>query len=411
VGVPLPATAREAHLRHARHYLQLCLQVGSASSRGLSRQQTLGDAAANIRIGRNWAEVQSRTDDVARDLCCRFPLAIGVAVDGAFARHELITWHKKSLSESEFITDHDQGLKYEFECSRLLGSLLYEVGELRQSMEYCRRARDCARELADSRGEGQVLGVLGQTLAQMGDHRGSIDVLRSSLAIAREVGDLVSEASTLAMLGNNCVVLGRNRDAIKFFVEAWNLAGVANNRQLEISALVGVGLAFNNAGECSRAIPYYNESLARARDLGDKAREGQICAALGSVFLSLSEIETAISMYQMSFNLARESEDRLTEARALAGLGGAYFASGDDVHARENQGKACEMARMLGDRPGEATARQALSMTLQRLQLYDEASVEAQRAIELFVEIGSPLAESARRLRNELQAQSRKLSS
>jgi tetratricopeptide (TPR) repeat protein len=409
VGVLLAATAREAHLRHARYYLQLCLQAWSAGASNASRLHSIGEAAANIRLGHDWAEAQSGTDDVARDLCCRLPLAIGVVVNDTFARRELIAWHTRALSEAEFIADYGQGLKYQLECSKNLGSVLYEVGELWQSAEFYRNALRYARELADRRSEGQVLGLLGQTLAQMGDHRASIEVLRKSLVIAREVGDVMSEGACLAMLGNNCVALGLNTDAIKFFVEAWNVAGVGNNRQLEISALVGVALAYSNVGEHSRAILHYNEGLARSRDLGDKAREGQICAALGSVFLSTDDVESAMSMYQMSLNLARECEDRLTEARALAGLGASYFVSAEYVLARENQGKACEMAQILGDRSGEATARHALSMTLQRLELYGQASVEAQRALELFVEIGSPLAESARHLRNELQACSQKL--
>jgi tetratricopeptide (TPR) repeat protein len=405
----LPATAREAHLRHAKYYLQLCLQTRNSGAGGELWRETLGTSAANIRLGHNWAEERSQTDSVARDLYCRFPLAIGVEVNGAFARHELIAWHKKSLSESEFIADHRQGLEYQLECSRNLGSLFQEIGELRQSVDNYLNALDCAHQLADRRGEGQVLGLLGQTLAQMGDHRASIKALRESLVIAREVDDVMSEGSCLAMLGNNCIALGLNTDAINFFVEAWNAAGVGNNRQLEISALAGVGLAYSNLGDYSRAILYYNEALARSRALGDKAREGQICLALGSAFLSLEDLESAIATYQMSADLAREAEDRITETGALAGLGASHFASGNYVLARENQEKACDLAQMLGDRPGEATTRQALSMTLQRLELYGEADLEAQRAHQLLVATGSPLAESARRLRNELQASSQKL--
>ena len=392
------ARLHEAHSRHARYYLHLCIQ--SSPSRPIA-SSSIHNAIENIRKAYDWTAQNFSNDDEIRDLFCRFPLAIGIEAYKGFSRYELINWMKSGLAESAFIAGSQQ-LKYQLEYSQNLGFLLYETGELKDSLQHYMMALELAVKIHESQAEGRILGMLGQVHSQLGDIDASVEFLKKSLLLMHKLDDAAGEAACLAMLGNNCLALGRNREAVQFFVQCWNSVGdIANQQQLEISALAGVGSAYDNSGEYLLAIPCYKEALSRARELGDRSREAQLSGALGGAYLSSGDLQNALTLQKTSLNLAQQCEDEISAARALSGLGACYFFLTQYEEAQNYQQEACKKSEALGDRLGEATALSALSMTFHQIGMRSQATATMQKALTLFDEISSPLAEPCRRMLSE----------
>ena len=385
---------RDACLRHANYYLKLCLDASAAEwITNVSKSRT--EIVPNVQKAHDWAAAAMVTDDAACDLFCRYPLAIGIAGAIVFPQVTLTEWHEGALQQTEFIIDADVRLKYQFECTKNLGQLYFEQGDLKRSPEYLDRAEGLARAAHDRASEGRVLGMSGQVWSQLGDSDAALSRLTQSLAIAAELQDHLGVGRCFAVMGDVYLGLGRNKEAVEYFVQCWNIACDCNYKQLKVSAMMGVASAYCNSADYDLALKFCQECLELTRLAGDKAHEAQVHGLFGVLRFNLGKFADAQLSYQASFDLAAECNDAISELRALLGLGACCFAAQDYALAEQHQNKALQMAAQLGDRGGEAQAHHGLSMTFAKLGQESLAMFHSEQSMEIFLEIKSPFADSA----------------
>jgi tetratricopeptide (TPR) repeat protein len=153
----MPFTLREAHLRHAKYYLdvledanKLYLQGDEALLRGLKLFET---EWANIQAGQAWASAEAENDDEATQLCTAFPLE-GIHV--LYLRQhprQRITWLEATLFAAQRLKHHEE----EVTALGSLGLAYWNLGETRRALEFHEQALTVAREVSDRRREGNAL--------------------------------------------------------------------------------------------------------------------------------------------------------------------------------------------------------------------------------------------------------------
>ena len=108
------------------------------------------------------------------------------------ARNELTI----SLLEAQQIG----ALSSKAECSRLIGTVLWQTGRMDEARSSYEAALAIRRELGDRSGQGIVLGNLAMVQQNLGRYHEARALYEQALAIKREVGDRAGEGITLGNL-------------------------------------------------------------------------------------------------------------------------------------------------------------------------------------------------------------------
>jgi tetratricopeptide (TPR) repeat protein len=128
--------------------------------------------------------------------------------------------------------------------------------------------------------------------------------------------------------------------------------------------LGNLGLAYADLGDARRAIELYEQALVIDREIGDRRGEGADRGNLGSAYLTLKDYERAVEYYRKQLAIVQEIGDRRGEGNALWGLA-ISFKAAQDAH---------------------------------------QAIIHAQAALEIFIAIESPSAQTMRELLAKLAA-------
>ena len=227
----------------------------------------------------------------------------------------------------------------------------YAQGQIQAAIAYYQRALAIAREVADLRSEGTLLGNLGLAYSALQKiappsashstavvHSRAVDYYQQALAIAREVDDRRAEG----------MLLGHLADAYRDMVP-----GAA-------SAETGAD-ATQRRSNLHTAVDTYQRALVIVREAGDRRREGDLLSRLGNAYYALGERDRAIDIYQQALDIARAVGDRRAEGARLGNLGNIYLTRGrtrDPGYVRvavDLYQQALDIARAVADRRGEGT--------------------------------------------------------
>ncbi|MEM7712368.1 MAG: tetratricopeptide repeat protein [Cyanobacteria bacterium P01_A01_bin.68] len=289
-----------------------------------------------------------------------------------------------------------------------LGLAYGELGEYQRALEFTQQSLEIAREIGDRKGEGHILGNLGLAYSDLGEYQQAIDVLQQRLKIAREIGDIRGESSALGSIGNTCIILGEYERAIEFFQQALVINQKIDNRQGEANTLSSLGTAYSHLGEYERVIELAQGSLAIKREIGDRMGEGNALGILGIAYSNLGEYERAIEFLQQHLMLAREIGDLRGEGIALINMGATQLKLEHYPECLTNNQAALEIFRGVGDRDGKAKVLKNLAELHQALGEVEVACQYCQQALALATELGIPLAEECKKLKEELEEWARR---
>jgi tetratricopeptide (TPR) repeat protein len=225
-----------------------------------------------------------------------------------------------------------------------------------------------------------------------------ISWLEAALAAARQLKEHVAEGYHSGNLGLAYAALGETRRAVEFQEQALVAFREIGDRRGEGNALGNLGLAYAALGETRRAIEFYEQRLVIAREIGDRRGEGNALGNLGITYKNLGETRRAVEFYEQQLTITREIGDRRGEGSALGNLGLAYAALGETRRAIEFYEQRLVIAREIGDRSGEGNALFNTGVALDILGDRAKAIAHVEAALEIYEQIESPFAESARAL-------------
>lgn len=242
---------------------------------------------------------------------------------------------------------------------RLTGQLPAAVGDLTQSIDYCREIGGISAETA----EGHALNIYGVILDQLGDQVAGRQRLNSALAIYRRLHDTLGEANVLHDLGmaeffakdyekaaqlidqalkyylaidqplgsahahSNLArvqrVLGRDEEAAKHLEAARKLYHVLGNQLGEISVSIQLGAVLRqyDRGQAEQTL---RDAMALSVDLGSQLGQVNAFSELGDLYLAQGKRRAASAAWLRGLGIAREHDIGREEsalAQKLATLG------------------------------------------------------------------------------------------
>ena len=211
-----------------------------------------------------------------------------------------------------------------------LGWLAYWRARSVDARTHYLTALDLARQLADMRWEGGLLGNLGVLEHSLGRHEEARSHYERALVLARENGDRRWEANARCNLGLLHQELGRNAEARVHHESALAMARHMGHRKLEGTVLCNLGHLAEAMLESDSARMSYELAVEIAQMSGDPRSEGMYRAHLGLLLARLGRPDDARSCFVAGANLLRQVGDlaglallRCKKAQAEASLGDA----------------------------------------------------------------------------------------
>jgi tetratricopeptide (TPR) repeat protein len=277
-----------------------------------------------------------------------------------------------------------------------LGIAYYQLGQVDKAIEYYDQALVIARETGDRRGEGNWLGNLGSAYSDLGQVDTAIGYYDQALVIAREIGDRRDEGNGLGNLGLAYYQLGQVDTAIGYYDQALVIAREIGERRNEGSWLGNIGSAYHQLGRVDKAIEYYDQALVIARETGERRNEGNWLGNLGNVYSALGQVDKAIEYYDQALVIAHEIGERHNEGNWLGNLGSAYSDLGQVDTAIGYYDQALVIAREIGDRRGEGNRLGNIGSAYYQLDQVDKAIEYYDQALVISREIGDRRGEGNR---------------
>lgn len=180
-----------------------------------------------------------------------------------------------------------------------------------------------------------------------------------ALDLAQQVGDRRSEHDALAGLAHAHCGQGRLEQGIEYFERALHLARDIGYPEGERDGLDGLANVHLAQGRFAASIDCFEQAIRVVRETDCGGGELGPLLGLANAHMAHGQVESAAQHYEQALALARSTRDRGAELRALVGLARSSVA-GKDESAINLFGQALDIARLIGDPPGEFTALYAL---------------------------------------------------
>lgn len=160
--------------------------------------------------------------------------------------------------------------------------------------------------------------------------------------------------------------------------------------------LINIGLLHQDMGRQAEARQYLLRAQEDGLAIGDRMVVAVTLNNLANTDMSTGDYFVAAERFRGALAQARELEQPEYQIDNLDGLGLALAALGDYEQAREVHAEAYELARSIGDRPGEMELLINLGRDSQRLGRHRAAIASFEEALALAEELDRP------RIRTEL---------
>ena len=219
---------------------------------------------------------------------------------------------------------------------------------------------DCARRIADRRGESWILTNLGLLAVELKRFDEAVDRFRDALRILRQTGDVLIEGLTLTNLGLAYAGLGRFEEALDSHKQSLAIYVAAGHQWGQAWALTNLGLAYTGLGQFDDAITQFHEALDFRRTIGDQWDEGVTLSHLGTAYAQTGRNGQAVEYLQKALIAHRQYGNRWAEGTTLQALGDARNAMGESESAHNCWREALAIFEELND-PGADDIRARLN--------------------------------------------------
>jgi tetratricopeptide (TPR) repeat protein len=306
--------AREAHLRHARHYAQV-LTSTTSGSHGFSAEtgwEIFDEEGPNIQAGRAWAAASANGDRQAAELCVEYADA---------ALHWL------------------------------------SIRPPRERILWLSPALTAARTLKDDRAEAAFLGSLGNAYFLLDQPDAAIDHFQKALAKYENLGILHAQAGVLLGIGDVYLDTEPGK-AIAPYEKALRIYRETGDRHGEALSLSNRGYALLKRGHWRRATRLLELSLSILGTWAQSRSTGIALARLGEVYQNLGKLAEAAKRYGEALKILREIKDERLEGATLWNMSGCLYANGERARAIACAEQALVILEKLGNPNIQVVRRQ-----------------------------------------------------
>lgn len=390
----------ESNKRTARLYvekLSLANALFHAGSGEMTRGLALFDLeSSNIRRWQAWSARASEAnpgDEFTAGLCRDFGQLGSAVLEVRLHPTDIISWAEGSIRACRSLECPSS----EAPAFNILGTAWLALGDTIKAIGFFEQALKLAREALDFHAEFAILDNLGSAYVALGDARKAIALHENALSISQEILDRFSEGKTLGNLGNAWLAVGDYQQAIEFHERALSVARETGDRIAEGGSLNNLGAAWVTSGDILKGVEYFDQCLQLAKQTGNRSLEGSVLGNWGGAWIAIDNATQAVECFEEALEIIRETGNRRNEGRILSSLGNAWVSLGNVQSAVNCFEQSLAISRATGDRLGEAKTMFIFANAMHRWGHIDPALFYVERAIDIFEELESPLADMVRR--------------
>lgn len=329
----------------------------SAANRYYKARQ-LGRALDSLRTaGQLWGDVQDRLEQLS---------AFNKIGDLYLELGDL----KNAIEYGKRAIDLNKSVNSQFEEAislTNLGDAYFDLGHANVALGYYQQALALRRMTGDVQGEGITIGNIGTVNHYLGNVQVAYDCFQQALSISRSLHDRHEEARTLLNLGMVYESLNENQRAL----ELWNLAlgyyRELDDPRMELYGLLKVGMLYRSLGDTRKTVEILEQVVKKSRKLSDHQRQSRSLCDLGDIYAQAGKAAVALRYYDQALKLSKKVDDRRSEAQVLYALSLVHKSSGQYKPAVSKLNEALALSRSQGDRKAQANMLYVLAQ-IKRLQ-------------------------------------------
>lgn len=255
----------------------------------------------------------------------------------------------------------------------------------------------------ENRTLAEVLQRLGKIRYLLGDYEAARELYQQSLEIAQQLGD----KRNVSMLLHLLAMLAQHAEdydaASELYQQSLRIKQQLGEKSGVAKSLHNLGMLANYTGDYDAARKLYQQSLEISQRLGDMSGVSSSLHQLGQLVQASGDFTEARKLYQQSLEIDQHLGDKSGVASSLHQLGMLAQATGDYDEARKLYQQSLEISQQLGDKNGLALSQAQLALLEEKMGNVGDALHLIQLAENAFLELNSPMAARARKIRDRLE--------
>jgi len=249
----------------------------------------------------------------------------------------------------------------------------------------------------------ETLVALGSLYYDSGRYADAEAALINALKLIRGPKQAALEASITIDLGAVAGDQGKLNQAQDYYSRSLEISERLGNQQAIARTLHGLGTLAHEKGRVGEARNYYSKSLEIKKHLEDRQGIAATLHQLGMLAQEWGRVDEAHAYYDKSLELRKQLGDRRGIGHTLYQLGLLSQNQGRVDEAHSNYGQSLEIAVRLGYQPGIAATLHQLGNLDEDEGRLDDAADKFLRALNIFEQLNSPQAETARNSLRDVQ--------
>lgn len=235
----------------------------------------------------------------------------------------------------------------------------------------------------------ELISKCGIICHEQGYSNKAVELFNHSLAIHKEINNREGEASDLGNIGIAYRDIFETDKAIESLKESSKIYKAIDNKVGEIHILRHIWMIYYTMIDFERAIEYLLKLMAVTKELGLTEKIPSILGNIGKLYLEMGDFDNAVIYYEQGVDICRKLGNRQKEALFLSRIGIAYLSNGLKIEAIEYFSNSLKFHLEIGNMHGVATQYGNIGIAYKNLQDFDNALVNLERALKLFVEGGA----------------------
>jgi tetratricopeptide (TPR) repeat protein len=190
----------------------------------------------------------------------------------------------------------------------LLGSVVYRLGILSDSLNYFNKALAIDEDLNDRVGMARDYTNIGNTLSDMGNYQQALVSHNKALAIDEDLNDRVGMARDYTNIGNTLSDTGNYQQALVSHNKALAIDEDLNDRVKMAREYANIGNTLSDMGNYQQALDSHNKALAIHEDLNDRVGMAIDYATIGLALNGMNKRKEAAESVETGLNILLELE-------------------------------------------------------------------------------------------------------
>jgi tetratricopeptide (TPR) repeat protein len=263
----------------------------------------------------------------------------------AYGKRALLLAEKANWKKGVAASDNCIGFSYLF------------LGDSVNALQYCKKALDLYKKIADTSGIAWSLSNIGSVyLFLLSDNQKALTFLEPSLALFQQIHEKQGTELSFDHLAIAYETIGDYTRSLSDFQQAERINEERGDTLGIAGEAINMGILYKTLAQYPKAIGYCNKALRLFTAIGNKQGIATSISTLGDVYLLTGKYDSALQAYQSSIGISRQIDHKLSVAQDLASMGKAYAGLTKYAEAMTSYQQAFTLFKGIGYKTGMADA-------------------------------------------------------